>query len=64
MPKLAVVAQVTENDIAVLLDRRIKRIQEIEAGKLLEARPQSAPDVEPVDARLPPRTSDKRFRRI
>jgi hypothetical protein len=27
-PKLAVTAQVTENDIATLLDRRIKRYQE------------------------------------
>jgi hypothetical protein len=40
-PKLAVVAQITENDLATLLDRRIKRFQEMEAGKLVEAKPPS-----------------------
>ena|SRR5262245_1654335 len=35
-PKLAVVAQVTENDIATVLDRRIARYQQM---KLLESKP-------------------------
>ena len=38
-PRLAVVAQVTENDIATLLDRRIARLQEMENAKLIEAKP-------------------------
>ena len=37
-PKLAVVAQVTENDIATVLDRRIARYQQM---KLLESKPVS-----------------------
>ncbi len=46
-PKLAVVAQVTENDIATLLDRRIKRMEQM---KVIEAQPTNG---EKVDARLP-----------
>ena len=61
MPKLAVVAQVTENDLATLLDRRIKRLQEIEAGKLIEAKPQPTP----VEVKPPmPRLADRRYRRL
>ncbi len=44
-PKLAVVAQVTENDIATLLDKRLKRIEQM---KLIEATPTNG---EKVDAR-------------
>jgi hypothetical protein len=35
VPRLAVTAQITDNDIATLLDQRIKRFQEM---KLLEAK--------------------------
>jgi hypothetical protein len=49
-PKLAVVAQVTENDIATLLDRRLKRIQQMEM-KVIEAKPQTI-DVKPPLPRL------------
>ena len=61
MPKLAVVAQITENDFAAVLERRIQRLQEMEAGKLIEARPQpTAVEVKPPL----PHTNDRRYRRI
>jgi hypothetical protein len=65
-PKLAVVAQVTENDIATLLDRRIKRYEEM---KLIEAKPNKVIEATPtngekVDARLRPPVPDRRYRRI
>ena len=56
-PKLAVTATVSEHDFATLLDRRLKRIEEMKA-KAIEATP--VIDGEKVDARLP----DRRFRRI
>jgi hypothetical protein len=73
-PKLAVTAMVTEQDFATLLEKRLKKI---EAMKLFEA-PQTHADVgaeivrerehsgvgNGVDARLPPRLLDRRFRRI
>src|SRR6516164_9523818 len=61
-PKLAVTAVVSEQDFATVLDRRLKRIEEI---KLIEAKP-TIDDVEskPVDVRLPPVVPDRRFRRI
>ena len=55
-PKLAVTAQVTENDLATLLDRRLKRIAE---AKLIEHH-QPAVEVKPPLPRVPGR----RFRRI
>ena len=58
-PKLAVTAVVSDNDIATLLDRRLKRIEEMK-GKVIEAKPI---DGEKVDARLQPRLPDRRFRR-
>jgi len=73
-PKLAVVAQVTENDIATLLDRRIKRLQEMEMG-VIEAKPINGnPHPQPhidhtteqtIETPKPlPRTSDRRYRRL
>jgi hypothetical protein len=53
----AVTAQITDNDIATLLNKRIKRLQEIEAA------PVDSPkiiDGEKVDARL----NDRRYRRF
>jgi hypothetical protein len=60
-PKLQMVAQVTQNDFATLLDQRIKRYQEM---KLIPHAPQSVGDgaVE-IKPRLA-RTGDRRFRRI
>ena len=60
-PKLAVVAQVTENDIATLLDRRLKRIEQMEM-KVIEAKavpPQAIEEKPPL-----PRLVDRRYRRI
>jgi len=56
-PKLAVTAVVSEQDFATLLDRRLKRIEEMKANAI-EATP--VINGEKVDARLP----DRRFRRI
>jgi len=60
-PKLAVTAVVSEQDFATVLDRRLKRIEEMKA-KLIEAKP--VIDGEKADARLPPRLPDRRFRRM
>ena len=57
VPKLAVTAVMTDNDFATLLDRRLKRIEEMKANAI-EATP--VIDGEKVDPRLP----DRRFRRI
>ena len=60
-PKLAVTAVIAENDFATVLDRRLKRIEEMKANAI-EATP--VIDGEKVDVRLPPRLPDRRFRRI
>jgi hypothetical protein len=54
-PKLAVTAMVTENDIATLLDRRLKRIEAMNGNQ-----PQT------IEAKPPPlpRLADRRFRRV
>jgi len=58
-PKLAVTAQVSESDFAALLDRRLKRIEEM---KLIEAKPTNGA---PVGIKQPlPRAVDRTFRRI
>jgi hypothetical protein len=55
-PKLAVTAQVSEQDFATLLDQRLARI---EAMKTVEARAQ------PVEVKPPlPRLADRGFRRF
>ena len=58
VPRLAVTAQITDQGIAELLDRRLKRIEEM---KLIEARPTA-----PIngDKSVPPRLPDRRFRRL
>jgi hypothetical protein len=61
VPKLAVTAVVSEQDFATVLDRRLKRIEEMKANAI-EATP--VIDGEKVDARLPPVVPDRRFRRI
>ena len=61
VPKLAVTAVVSEQDFATILDRRLKRIEDMKANAI-EATP--VIDGEKVDVRLPPRLPDRRFRRI
>ena len=65
VPKLAVTAQVTDMGVAEILDRRLKRLEEmklIEAtngAKIIDAKPQ------PVETKPPlARTPDRRFRRF
>ena len=60
-PKLAVTAVVSEQDFATVLDRRLKRIEEMKTNAI-EATP--VINGEKVDVRLPPRLPDRRFRRI
>jgi hypothetical protein len=52
---------VSEQDFATVLDRRLKRIEEMKANAI-EATP--VIDGEKVDVRLPPVVPDRRFRRI
>jgi len=61
VPRLAVTAMVSEQDFATVLDRRLKRIEEMKANAI-EATP--VIDGEKVDVRLPSRLPDRRFRRI
>jgi hypothetical protein len=63
-PKLAVTAQVSEGDFATLLDRRLKRLEEM---KLLEANGAKVIDAKPQPVETKPplaRTPDRRFRRF
>src|SRR5215510_16174706 len=61
-PKLAVTALIdNERDFAAVLDRRLKRIEEMKTNAI-EATP--VINGEKVDVRLPPRLPDRRFRRI
>src|SRR5262245_47157255 len=71
-PKLAVIAQVQENDLAELLDRRLRKIEEMKAnGKLIDTpkliEPPSTP--QPIAAQVEikppkPHVNDRRFRRF
>src|SRR5215831_12640574 len=61
-PKLAVTAVVSEQDFATVLDRRLKRIEEM---RLIEAKPTiDGVESKATDVRLPPVMPDRRFRRI
>src|SRR5262245_52393002 len=62
VPKLAVTAVVTENDIATLLDKRIAKYEKMQNAKMIEARPNAEPTN--ADARLPPSIPDRRYRRF
>ena len=63
-PKLLATAIVNEGSFAELLDRRLKRMEEM---KLIEAKPTNSNKIiegNQVNARLPPSIPDRRFRRI
>jgi hypothetical protein len=61
-PKLAVVAQVTDQGLAELLDRRLKKLREMENGSKAIAIDGPKPEIE---AKPPlPRISDRRYRRM
>jgi hypothetical protein len=61
VPKLAVTAVLSEQDFATVLDRRLKRIEEMKPNAI-EATP--VINGEKVDVHLPPVVPDRRFRRI
>jgi hypothetical protein len=59
-PKLAVTAQVSEQDFATLLDQRLERLKQMENG-----RTKSIETTPPVEVKPPPpRIPDRRFRRF
>jgi len=70
VPRLAVQALITEQDIAAVLDRRIAHYQQLELAnnaKVIDAQPiNGKPQAKPqVETKPPPaRTPDRRFRRI
>jgi hypothetical protein len=72
VPRLAVTAQVTEGNFADLLDRRLKRLEEVKlieanGAKISEAQPiNGEPQRQPHVETKPPlaRTPDRRFRRF
>lgn len=61
-PKLQMVAQVSEQSFAELLDRRLKRFEEM---KQIEAKPTNGNGGPQVEVKPPlPRLADRRFRRM
>ena len=59
-PKLAVTAVVSEQDFATVLDRRLKRIEEMKSAKVIDG--EKAPQIEAKPAM--PRLMDRRYRRM
>ena len=61
MPKLAVVAQISESDFAAVLDRRLENLKRLEQN---QANGRAAP-TPPVEVKPPmPRLADRRYRRF
>jgi len=58
-PKLAVTAVVSEQDFATVLDRRLKRIEEMKANAIEATPVQIEAKPNPM-----PRIADKRYRRM
>jgi hypothetical protein len=66
LPRLQVTAQISENDIATVLDRRIKRLQEMRlleanGNKVVGAEVEAEP-VEPEPIEVKPPTPSQRYR--
>jgi hypothetical protein len=59
-PRLQVTAQIQDSDLATLLDERIKRMEQINNGGMIEAKP--VPEIEMKPPK--PHINDRRFRRI
>jgi hypothetical protein len=55
-----VTAQIQDNDLATLLDERIKRMERINNGGMIEAKPVPQVEMKPPK----PHINDRRFRRI
>jgi hypothetical protein len=62
-PKLAVVAQVTDEGFAELLDRRLAKLKAMENGKAAVAVESPKPQITDARPSLAP-TNDRRFRRM
>jgi len=58
-PKLMVAAQITENSLAELLDRRLEKIKQLQSTPVIDAKPQQV-EVKPSL----PRLADRRYRRF
>src|SRR5262245_50835332 len=67
-PKLAVIAQVHEDSLAEVLDRRLRKIEEMRNGngaKLIEPPATLQQIAAPIDIKSPkPHVNDRRFRRF
>src|SRR5262245_18946843 len=69
-PKLAVTVQITEQDFATLLDRRLKRLEEMKlidayGAKVIEATEVETKAQPEVETKPPlPRLADRRYRRF
>jgi hypothetical protein len=67
LPRLQVTAQISENDFAALLDRRIAHYQELQrangSSKLIEAKVEAEPvEAEPEPIKVKPPTPASRYR--
>jgi|SRR5262245_35598211 len=56
VPRLAVTAQITENDFATLLDRRLEQMKQLKAAPVIDAKPQQVETKQPLP--------DRRYRRF
>ncbi len=59
-PRLAVVAQISEQSFAEVLERRLKNLERINGGNVIETKPLPQIETRPVK----PHVSDRRYRRI
>jgi hypothetical protein len=59
-PRLAVVAQINEQSFAEVLERRLRNMERISNGDMIDTKP--APQIETKQPM--PRVADRRFRRI
>ena len=67
-PKLAVTALVNDEGFAEMLDRAIKRTEQMENGKLIRAKPPVMIEAKPINrepvAQPMPSLADRRYRRV
>jgi len=65
VPRLAVTAQVTDMGVAEILDRRLKRLEEMKLIEATNGAKAIDPQPQPVETKPPlARTNDRRFRRF
>ena len=65
VPRLAVTAVVNEQDFATLLDRRLKRMEAMNGNPPQINHTIEQPQTQMIEAStVPPRTNDRRFRRM